>query len=272
MLIAGISVRIVWKNGGNYDRIYKLNWVLYARQERGKKMQAILLAGGLGTRLRSVVKDRPKPMALIGEKPFMEYVVHELAHYGIDEIIFAVGYKGSMVEDYFGDGSRFGVRVSYAYEEELLGTAGAIKNAGRLVTEDFFFVLNADTFYQMDYSRLLRVREEEKLEMALVLREVPDISRYGAAVLDGARLIRFNEKTSESRPGTINGGVYLMNRTLLEQIPAGKVSLENEMIPRWMAEGRKLGGFVNDGYFIDIGIPEDYFKFQEDVEKGVIVW
>lgn len=235
-------------------------------------MQAILLAGGLGTRLRSVVNDRPKPMALIGDKPFMEYVVHELSRYGIDEIIFAVGYKGSMVEEYFGDGSRFGVKVSYAYEEELLGTAGAIKNAGRFVTEDTFFVLNADTFYQMDYGRLLRVKAENRLEMALVLREVPDISRYGAAVLDGAMLAGFNEKTAEKRPGTINGGVYLMNRELLSEIPEGKVSLENEMIPKWMAEGRRLGGFVNDGYFIDIGIPEDYFKFQADVEKGVVTW
>lgn len=235
-------------------------------------MQAILLAGGLGTRLRSVVNDRPKPMALIGDKPFMEYVVHELSRYGIDEIIFAVGYKGSMVEEYFGDGSRFGVKVSYAYEEELLGTAGAIKNAGRFVTEDTFFVLNADTFYQMDYGRLLRVKAENRLAMALVLREVPDISRYGAAVLDGAMLAGFNEKTAEKRPGTINGGVYLMNRELLSEIPEGKVSLENEMIPKWMAEGRRLGGFVNDGYFIDIGIPEDYFKFQADVEKGVVTW
>lgn len=235
-------------------------------------MQAILLAGGLGTRLRSVVNDRPKPMALIGDKPFMEYVVHELSRYGIDEIIFAVGYKGSMVEEYFGDGSRFGVKVSYAYEEELLGTAGAIKNAGRFVTEDTFFVLNADTFYQMDYGRLLRVKAENRLAMALVLREVPDISRYGAAVLDGAMLAGFNEKTAEKRPGTINGGVYLMNRELLSEIPEGKISLENEMIPKWMAEGRRLGGFVNDGYFIDIGIPEDYFKFQADVEKGVVTW
>ena len=235
-------------------------------------MQAILLAGGLGTRLRSVVNDRPKPMALIGDKPFMEYVVHELSRYGIDEIIFAVGYKGSMVEEYFGDGSRFGVKVSYAYEEELLGTAGAIKNAGRFVTEDTFFVLNADTFYQMDYGRLLRVKAENRLAMALVLREVPDISRYGAAVLDGAMLAGFNEKTAEKRPGTINGGVYLMNRELLSEIPEGKVSLENEMIPKWMAEGKRLGGFVNDGYFIDIGIPEDYFKFRADVEKGVVTW
>lgn len=109
-------------------------------------MQAVLLAGGLGTRLRSVVSDRPKPMALVDGKPFMEYVIMQLKKYGIDEIIFAVGYKGSMVEEYFKDGRELGVKVSYAYEEELLGTAGAIKNAGKLVTDDRFFVLNADTF------------------------------------------------------------------------------------------------------------------------------
>lgn len=241
-------------------------------------MQAILLAGGLGTRLRSVVSDRPKPMALIENKPFMEYVVHELSRHGITDIIFAVGYKGSMVEEYFGDGSRFlspdgqPLTVRYAYEEELLGTAGAIKNAGKLVTEDAFFVLNADTFYQIDYSRLVRLQAERGFSMALVLREVPDVSRYGQAVLEDGRLVGFNEKTTEAKPGTINGGVYLMNRELLEDIPEGKVSLENEMIPRWLKEGRALGGFVNDGYFIDIGIPEDYFRFIEDVKKGVVVW
>lgn len=241
-------------------------------------MQAILLAGGLGTRLRSVVSDRPKPMALIENRPFMEYVVHELSKYGITDIIFAVGYKGSMVEEYFGDGSRFEaydgtrLRIQYAYEKELLGTAGAIKNAAKLVTEDTFFVLNADTFYQIDYGRLVRMQEELGLEMALVLREVPDVSRYGQAVLKDGRLTGFNEKTSEARPGTINGGVYRMTRALMEDIPEGKVSLENEMIPKWLKEGRMLGGFVNDGYFIDIGIPEAYFQFIEDVKKGVVVW
>lgn len=235
-------------------------------------MQAVLLAGGLGTRLKSVVSDRPKPMALIEGKPFMEYVIHELSRHGITEIIFAVGYKGSMVEEYFGDGRKFGVTVSYAYEEELLGTAGAIKNAGKFITEEYFYVLNADTFYQIDYGRLLRIQQEKALDMALVLRQVPDVSRYGKAVLTDGLLTAFNEKTEEPGPGTINGGIYLLSRKLLEEIPAGKVSLENEMIPRWLSEGRRLGGFVNDGYFIDIGIPEAYFQFQEDVRKGVVTW
>ena len=245
-----------------------------------ERMQAILLAGGLGTRLRSVVNDSPKPMALIGDRPFMEYVVHELSRHKVTDIIFAVGYKGSMVEEYFGDGSRFSsadgsgrkLRIRYAYEEELLGTAGAIKNAGRLVTDDAFFVLNADTFYRLDYSRLVRMQREADLDMALVLRRVPDISRYGAAVLKDGMLTGFNEKAAGAGPGTINGGVYFMRRELLDAIPEGKVSLENEMIPGWLDEKRRIGGFVNDGYFIDIGIPEAYYQFIDDVKKGVIVW
>lgn len=235
-------------------------------------MQAILLAGGLGTRLQSVVNDRPKPMALIQEKPFMEYVIHELGKHGITDIIFAVGYKGSMVEEYFKDGAGYGINVSYAYEEELLGTAGAIKNAGKFVSEDRFFVLNADTFYQIDYSRIMKLQQEAKLDMALVLRKVPDVSRYGEALLKDGILTAFNEKTTESRPGTINGGIYLMKQELLSDIPDGKVSLENEMIPKWLKEGKRLGGIVNDGYFIDIGVPADYFKFIEDVKEGVVAW
>lgn len=235
-------------------------------------MQAILLAGGLGTRLQSVVSDRPKPMALIGGKPFMGYVVHELSRHGIRDIIFAVGYKGSMVEEYFGDGSDFGVTVSYAYEETLLGTAGAIKNAARYKTEDKIFVLNADTFYQIDYTRLLRLVEEKGLEMGLVLREVTDVSRYGQATLSDGLLTGFDEKVAQARPGTINGGIYVLSGVLIEEIPEGKVSLEHDMIPKWLKEGRRLGGFVNDGYFIDIGIPEDYYRFIEDVKEGVTAW
>lgn len=235
-------------------------------------MDAILLAGGLGTRLRSVVSDRPKPMAFIQDKPFMEYVIRELAQQGISRVIFAVGYKGEMVEEYFGTGERFGIEASYAYEETLLGTAGAIRNAARHMKGEEAFVLNADTFYRMDYGRLKRQRREQKLDMAMVLREVEDVSRYGEAVLTEGILTGFNEKAHEQRRGTINGGVYLMTRELIGRIPEGKVSLENDMIPKWLEDGRRLGGFVNDGYFIDIGIPADYYRFIEDVEKGALTW
>ena len=215
---------------------------------------------------------RPSETDGAGCGPFLEYVLQGLKKSGIDDVIFAVGYKGGMVEEYFGDGSQFGIRARYAYEEELLGTAGAIKNAGNYVTDEQFFVLNGDTFYQMDFGDLSRIQQEKNLEMALVLRGVPDISRYGAARLTDGLLTAFNEKNGNTGAGTINGGVYLMKRALLDEIPEGKVSLENECIPRWMQEGRRLGGIVNDGYFIDIGVPEDYFRFQEDVRKGDITW
>lgn len=235
-------------------------------------MQAVLLTGGLGTRLRSVINDRPKPLAPVAGRPFLEYVVRELAASGIRELVFAVGYRGEMIQEAFGDGSRLGVRISYAFEETLLGTGGAIRNAAPFLTDPYFFVLNGDTFYRMDYGALSRLRGERDLDLALVLRRVEDISRYGEAVLEDGRLARFNEKTGERRPGTINGGVYLMSRALLDEIPPGKVSLEQDLIPAWMREGRRLGGMVSDGYFIDIGVPEDYFRFQEDVEKGAVRW
>ncbi len=235
-------------------------------------MQAVLLTGGLGTRLRSVINDRPKPLAPVAGRPFLEYVVRELAASGIRELVFAVGYRGEMIQEAFGDGSRLGVRISYAFEETLLGTGGAVRNAAPFLTDPYFFVLNGDTFYRMDYGALSRLRGERDLDLALVLRRVEDISRYGEAVLEDGRLARFNEKTGERRPGTINGGVYLMSRALLDEIPPGKVSLEQDLIPAWMREGRRLGGMVSDGYFIDIGVPEDYFRFQEDVEKGAVRW
>ena len=231
-------------------------------------MEAILLAGGLGTRLRSVVSDRPKPLAGVNGKPFLWYLVKSLREQGITDMIFAVGYMAEQIEDYFGDGSAFGIHAAYAVEKELLGTAGAIRNAAAMGEGEEFLILNADTYYRMDYQKLRDLAAREQSDMALVLRRVPDIRRYGEAKLIGGCLASFNEKTGEERPGTINGGVYLMRRRLIEEIPAGKVSLENAMIPHWLGEGKKIAGMVNDGYFIDIGVPEDYRRFCRDAADG----
>ncbi len=233
-------------------------------------MQAILLCGGLGTRLRSVVSDRPKPLADINGKPFMEYVIRELMKHGIDEIIFAAGYKGKMIEDFFGDGSAFGFRAHYAYEETQLGTGGALRNALPYVTEPMVYALNADTFYRIDYSALLRLKTEKQCPMALVTREVEDISRYGEVRTENGLVTGWNEKCPESRPGEINGGIYLLNRELIARIPEGKHSLENELLPQWLSEGMEIGVMRNEGYFIDIGIPASYQQFQTDVAEGRI--
>lgn len=233
-------------------------------------MQAILLCGGLGTRLRSVVSDRPKPLADICGRAFMEYVVDELRQQGITDIVFAAGYKGKMVEDYFGDGGRFGIHAGYAYEREPLGTGGALRNALPYIKNEEVFVLNADTYYKIDYLALKSLMEERRLSMALYTREVEDISRYGEVRSENQLLVSWNEKSEEKRQGEINGGIYLIKKALLEELPEGKSSLENEAIPRWIERGIPIGVKKSEGYFIDIGIPESYEQFQEDVRLGRI--
>lgn len=235
-------------------------------------MQAILLCGGMGTRLRSVVADRPKPMADICGKPFLQYLLEMLRDKGITEVIFALGYMGEMIEEYFQDGSAFGLKIAYSYEEEPLGTGGAIRNALPKILEEEVLVLNADTYFPMDYQGLLRFHQENDGDFSLATRAVPDISRYGAVRRDPAgRILAWNEKLNEgAQPlsGEINGGIYVMKKSLVAEIPEGKQSLEQDCIPKWLSEGKRIFGLPFEGYFMDIGIPKDYQQFITDVEQG----
>ena len=258
-------------------------------------MQAILLCGGMGTRLRSVVSDRPKPMADICGKPFLQYLLEMLRDKGITEVIFALGYMGEMIEEYFQDGSAFGLKIAYSYEEEPLGTGGAIRNALPKILEEEVLVLNADTYFPMDYQGLLRFHQENDGDFSLATRAVPDISRYGAVRRDPAgRILAWNEKLGDggqqpgegskqpiegnaqqaassspkSLSGESNGGIYVMKKSLIAEIPEGKHSLEQDCIPKWLSEGKRIFGLPFHGYFMDIGIPEDYQQFITDVEQG----
>ena len=258
-------------------------------------MQAILLCGGMGTRLRSVVSDRPKPMADICGKPFLQYLLEMLRDKGITEVIFALGYMGEMIEEYFQDGSAFGLKIAYSYEEEPLGTGGAIRNALPKILEEDVLVLNADTYFPMDYQGLYHFHQENDGDFSLATRAVPDISRYGAVRRDSAgRILAWNEKLGDggqqpgegskqpiegnaqqaasaspkSLSGEINGGIYVMKKSLIAEIPEGKQSLEQDCIPKWLSEGKRIFGLPFHGYFMDIGIPEDYRQFILDVEQG----
>lgn len=235
-------------------------------------MQAILLCGGMGTRLRSVVADRPKPMADICGKPFLQYLLEMLRDKGITEVIFALGYMGEMIEEYFQDGSAFGLKIAYSYEEEPLGTGGAIRNALPKILEEEVLVLNADTYFPMDYQGLYRFHQENDGDFSLATRAVPDISRYGAVRRDAAgRILAWNEKLGDGgQPlaGEINGGIYVMKKSLIAEIPEGKQSLEQDCIPKWLSEGKRIFGLPFEGYFMDIGIPKDYQQFITDVEQG----
>ena len=239
-------------------------------------MEAILLCGGLGTRLRSVVSDRPKPMADIAGKPFLHYLVKMLSESGVRHLIFALGYMGEQIEAYFQSGEEYGLSISYSYEDSPLGTGGAIRNALSYVSGENVLVLNADTYFHTDYESLLREQLKNKTAMTIASRKIEDISRYGAILKDeSGRILRWNEKMSSDRaeapcPGEINGGIYVMQKSLIEKIPEGKQSLENDCIPAWLEDGLYLQAVPSDGYFMDIGIPEDYAQFRKDIESGTI--
>ena len=237
-------------------------------------MEAILLCGGLGTRLRSVVSDRPKPMADIAGKPFLHYLVKMLSKNGVKHLIFALGYMGEQIEAYFQSGEDYGLSISYSYEESPLGTGGAIRNALSHVSAENVLVLNADTYFHTNYENLLTQQLKNQAMMTIASRKIEDISRYGAILKDEAgRILRWNEKMSSEqaealRPGEINGGIYVMQKSLIEKIPEGKQSLENDCIPMWLKDGVYLQAILSDGYFMDIGIPEDYAQFRKDIESG----
>ena len=174
-------------------------------------MEAILLCGGLGTRLRSVVSDRPKPMADIAGKPFLHYLVKMLSKSGVKHLIFALGYMGEQIEAYFKSGEDYGLSISYSYEDSPLGTGGAIRNALSRVSEENVLVLNADTYFHTDYENLFMQQLKNKAAMTIAGRKIEDISRYGAILKDETgRILRWNEKMSSDqteapRPGEING-------------------------------------------------------------------
>ena len=240
-------------------------------------MEAILLCGGLGTRLRSVVSDRPKPMADIAGKPFLHYLVRMLSEKGVERFVFALGYMGEQIEAYFQDGREYGISIVYSYEESPLGTGGAIRNALSKMQEEDVLILNADTYFDMDYRSLFQEQSRKCADMTIASREIEDVSRYGAILNDtDGRILRWNEKQRGSgetapRRGEINGGIYVMKRSLIEKIPAGKQSLENDCIPVWLSRSVSIHALPSDGYFMDIGVPEDYRRFQADVQSGKIV-
>lgn len=238
-------------------------------------MQAIILAGGMGTRLRAAVQDRPKPMAQVVSKPFLEYQFDLLKRDGITDLILCVGYLAEQIVDYFGDGRRWGIRIDYAFEREaLLGTAGAIKNAAPLI-QGPFLVLNGDTYFDLDLRQFIRFHEMQRCQDATVLGtlavlEITDPTAYGSVWIDGqSRITSFAEKAVGSRPvNLISAGVYLLEPELLDLIPAGKkVSIERETFPAILKSDQYLLGYIAEGFFVDVGTPSEYIRFQNHIRE-----
>jgi NDP-sugar pyrophosphorylase family protein len=207
-----------------------------------------------------VVADRPKPMADIAGRPFLEHLLAHLRGQGVRSAVLLTGYMAEEIERHFGDGSAHGMRLRYSVEREPRGTAGALKLAEPLLEGERWLVLNGDTFFDIDYGRLLDEHLRSAATATLALARVADASRYGTVELrDDGRMARLGEPVAG--PALVNGGVYAIERALLGHIPPGRpASLERDVLPR-LADGQ-LHGVVFDAELIDIGTPDAYLRFR----------
>jgi D-glycero-alpha-D-manno-heptose 1-phosphate guanylyltransferase len=222
-------------------------------------MEAIILAGGLGTRLRAVNPDAPKPMALIGSRPFLEVLIRSLASKGFKRIILSLGYKAEMIRAHFGS-SYSGVDIVYVVEEVPLGTGGAIRLAMTKSISDHVYIFNGDTFLDVDIKSLEERWQEDKNPI-IVGYSLDNVERYGKLIIDKNHVIGFSEKGSVDA-GIINAGCYIFNRNQLSQFPVNqKFSLEIDYLSEAISH-TTFDLFIASGTFIDIGIPDDFFRAQ----------
>lgn len=222
--------------------------------------EAVILAGGLGTRLRSLVADRPKPMAPVGGRPFLELLLDSLARKGLRRVVLSVGYRAAQIREHFG--SRYGaIQLAYSEEDQPLGTGGALRLALTHCTGDAVLVFNGDTFIDLDTEALMQLWHRTG-EPLLVARQVADTRRYGRLEIDAeGHVLRFLDQGSAG-PGPINAGCYLIPRNLLDGWSAGSAfSLEREFLVEAVRQ-RRFRAFVSESLFIDIGVPDDYLRAQ----------
>jgi len=236
-------------------------------------MQAIVLVGGEGTRLRPLTYGTPKPMVPIMNVPFLARTLERLYAAEIRDVVLAAGYMPQAIVDYFGDGSALGMNVTYAIEETPLGTAGALKNVEQHITGPFF-VLNGDIFTSLDLRAMRQYHHEKAGIGTLHLIRVDDPSPFGCVVHDEhGRISAFVEKPRKGEEPTdeINAGTYLLEREILDYIPAGQnVSIERATFPEVIAKGKALYAYTTSDYWLDLGRPEQYLAAHRDVLNGTM--
>ncbi len=239
-------------------------------------MKALILVGGIGTRLRPLTEKVPKPMVEINGKPFLEFNIENLKKQGITDIVLCVAYLGHIVEEYFGNGERFGVNITYSYENPPLGTAGAIKNAEHLIDDDFI-AMNGDTFMDVDISKLLDFHKNHDSPFTMVICDANHARTQEIIELDEKKSVKIykrgtieHENRLISNPKVLaNGGLYVMSKEILEKIPAlKKTSLEIDIFPQIVENMR---AFIHEGYMLDVADEGDLKEFKKDVRNGLIM-
>jgi len=227
---------------------------------------AVVLAGGLGTRLQTVVADRPKVLAPVAGRPFLTYLLDQLQDAGVHRVVLSTGHLAEQFTSTIGSAYR-DLEVAYAEEEAPLGTGGAIKFAGGLASTEHLLVMNGDSYFNVDLAEYLDWHAQHGNDASLLLVRISDASRYGAVRLDDDECVTaFLEKQPGLGQGLINAGIYALRHEMLAHIPDGKCSIERDVFPRWI-ERFKVRGLATDGEFLDIGIPEDYHRSHEFIAR-----
>ena len=235
------------------------------------EMRALFLAGGLGTRLRPLTDNLPKPMVPVMGKPLLERNIMKLKEYGVDEIIISACYKSQHLMDYFGDGSKCGVKIHYVCEDVPLGTGGAIKNTENFF-DDTFLIFNSDIVTDINFEDFIRYHKEKSAAVTIAVTEVDNPCMYGVIEYDKeGYVISFKEKPKphEVTSRCINAGVYAFEPEVLEEIPTGRpVSVEREVFPNLLRKGYKISIYRGCSYWIDIGTPSKYLQIHKDILAG----
>ena len=230
-----------------------------------KQKECIVLAGGFGTRLQTVVADVPKCMAPINRKPFLKYLLDYLVKEGFNRVILSLGYKSEIVIDWL-KSCNYEMQIEYVVEKEPLGTGGAIKYAATKIYQDAFFVFNGDTYFDIDSETLLNKHIQTGADISIGLKHLYNIQRYGTVNMGvNNRIKNFIEKRPLSE-GLINGGIYILNRKVLDDIKQSSFSFEKEILEKEINQ-LIVSGYIFNCYFIDIGVPEDYQKMNLDFSK-----
>lgn len=235
-------------------------------------MEAILLVGGLGTRLHPLTLTTAKPMLPLGNLPITEHQLRRAASIGIQRVILSTSYLSDSFKEYFQDGSRWGLNLVYAIEDEPLGTAGAIRNASQYLTVDSpVFVFNGDVISHHDVSKQYAFHAAHQADVTLHLLPVEDVRAYGQVTLnDDLAITEFSEKPASPSPmqGVINAGCYIMNPDIIDMIPHNRpVSIERETFPQLLSMKKSLFGYLENAYWLDLGTPTRYLKANLDVLK-----
>lgn len=224
-----------------------------------KVKQAVILVGGKGLNMRPFTFEMPKGLFPVGGKPILEHIVELLRQYEIRNLVFSIGHLGEKIKDHFGDGKKFGVTITYVYEDKMAGTGGALNLAKKHLVSDTFLVIHGDILIDINLADLISFHKEQETVATIALTSVVDPSNFGEAVLHGAKVTRFIEKPQKGKQTSqlVSCGLYVFTKEIFDYIPKVGASQLEDIFPK-LAEDKKLSGFSFEGKWVDIGSPSSY--------------